>query len=474
MGEGIIFYYFSILHIAYYLISDIVYCTNRRDKEQLLAFMMNSSTTSSFLAGVACSVAVMLMYQRCITKSISEEHTNHPMDTEPAASEAEPTCFDSVDLDQRMIRKAEGAIRKRTSRLIIVVERCTNDHNYSAILRTAEALGVQHVWIISPQCIRSTLEIDNNQTADDIDISKIGDNVLLRRSAGPVVRTATESEKRDRANHHLFARKATEWLTVRDFEDTKTCIGTLREEGYEIWATDLGQEAICLTEDGIRNHLGGGSYNGKLIPTKVAIVFGTEAVGCTTEMLNAAHLRVYLPLRGFADSLNLSVATALVVHQMFVLDPTLEGAMSEKERRSLRELWYAKLASQRLLSSRDKKRRAKLIAYLEKCEAIDKKMQAGEDVFKDERDKWSKMQETRLELDTIEEKLAVDSKKAIKELVDNPPNPITDMRRAEQHRVCYVGRNTKKSSPWQDMPATAKIAVKKYATATFFRNRVGT
>ena len=53
--------------------------------------------------------------------------------------------FDSPSLDQRILRKAEGALRKRTSRLILVIERCTNDHNYSAILRTAEALGIQHV-----------------------------------------------------------------------------------------------------------------------------------------------------------------------------------------------------------------------------------------------------------------------------------------------------------------------------------------
>jgi tRNA G18 (ribose-2'-O)-methylase SpoU len=198
----------------------------------------------------------MLLYQSCITKRKGDQ-TNSKQTTKPADFEAEITCFDSVDLDQRMIRKAEGAIRKRTSRLIIVVERCTNDHNYSAILRTAEALGVQNIWIISPQTINSTLEIENSQGTDESDIDNIGENATLKRSSGAVVRTATESEKKDRAMHHLYARKATEWLTVKDFEDTKTCLQNLREEGYQIWATDLGQEASCLTEDGIRQHLGG-------------------------------------------------------------------------------------------------------------------------------------------------------------------------------------------------------------------------
>jgi tRNA G18 (ribose-2'-O)-methylase SpoU len=52
-----------------------------------------------------------------------------------------------------------------------------------------------------------------------------------------------------------------------------------------------------------------------MVPEKLAIAFGTESVGCTEELLQAADARVYLPLRGFADSLNLSVAAALVLHQ---------------------------------------------------------------------------------------------------------------------------------------------------------------
>lgn len=162
---------------------------------------------------------------------------------------------------------------------------------------------------------------------------------------------------------------------LKDFDDTKSCIDVLRKDGYKIWATDLGQVAACLTEEELRGRLQ--PENGNVIPDKVAIVFGTEAVGCTTEMLNAADLRVYLPLRGFADSLNLSVATALIVHQMFVLDPTLVGGMSEEERRELRKSWYAKLASQRLLSSRTKKSRTKLLSFLHACGELEKKQKAG-------------------------------------------------------------------------------------------------
>ena len=158
---------------------------------------------------------------------------------------------------------------------------------------------------------------------------------------------------------------------------------------------------------------------GKVIPEKIAIVFGTEAVGCTTEMLNAADLRVYLPLRGFADSLNLSVATALVVHQLFVLDPTLVGAMSEEERRALREKWFTKLASQRLLSSKQKKDKQKLSTFLRQCDMIAEKKAAGGGMTDEQLIKLSKREAKQKELDAIENKLATDSKLAVQDLVDN-------------------------------------------------------
>ena len=65
----------------------------------------------------------------------------------------------------------------------------------------------------------------------------------------------------------------------------------------------------------MREEGGSGGEAGLRVPEKLAIAFGTESVGCTEELLQAADLRVYLPLRGFADSLNLSVAAALVLHQ---------------------------------------------------------------------------------------------------------------------------------------------------------------
>ena len=135
--------------------------------------------------------------------------------------------MDSPDLDNRILRKAETALQLRTSRLIIVVERCTNDHN-SAILQTADALGVQHVYIISPQACNATLRIDvggdahvgiaGDAVGDDENKNiDLAENVKLHRSNGQQVKRYSEAEVKDRANHHLFAQRALEWIEEEDW-----------------------------------------------------------------------------------------------------------------------------------------------------------------------------------------------------------------------------------------------------------------
>lgn len=370
--------------------------------------------------------------------------------------------MDATSLDNRILRKAECAIRNRTSRLIIVIERCTNDHNYSAILRTAEALGVQYVYIISPQSMQSTLDEEEDGDGSET-------NATLKRSTGQVLKNATKTEVGDRHRHHLFAQNACEWLTVRDFDTTKECLDKLRSDGYQIWATDLGQAAVPLTTEDLKLQLGNDS---KLIPDRLAIVFGTEAVGCSTEMLTSSDLRVYLPLRGFADSLNLSVATALVVHHLFILDPTIAGGMSEAERKELRTVWFPKLASQRLLSAKDKKRRQKLIHYLRTCDDIERDMRAGKYIEETRKKKLSMKDAKQSELDDIDAQLQKDSQVAAREFIDDPPSPLSDMRRADEHRVCYVGKNTKAkaSEAWSNLPATNKYKYKEMSSAATFRN----
>eukprot|EP00755_Sulcionema_specki_P028726 Sspe_Gene.90560::Locus_62087_Transcript_1_1_Confidence_1.000_Length_1398::g.90560::m.90560/K00556/trmH; tRNA (guanosine-2'-O-)-methyltransferase len=126
------------------------------------------------------------------------------------------------------------------------------------------------------------------------------------------------------------------WLSIRSFDTPTECIKALREQGWAIWATDLSPGAVPLNfplEDG------------DTMPPKVAVVIGSEAGGVSAEMLQEADRRVFLPMYGFTESFNLSVATALILQRLFDCEPTYRGNLSRESQRRVKETWWDLLAS---------------------------------------------------------------------------------------------------------------------------------
>ena len=189
------------------------------------------------------------------------------------------------------LRRAEAVLQRRTSRLILVMERPWNDENVQAVLRTAESFGVQHVWMIR------------------------------------------HPEKKAKPNKSV-TKGSHRWLTRRIFDSIEECIAALKEEKVEIWSTDLGPDAIELTTPEVL----------RPFPERVAIVVGRELQGVSEKLLEVSDRRIFLPMHGFTESFNLSVATALVLQRCFDADPTLSGGMDDAERDELRHVWFDRLA----------------------------------------------------------------------------------------------------------------------------------
>ena len=427
------------------------------------------------------------------TKRNSDEmtsavHSSSLVQSNCASLQNEET-MDAPDLALRVLRKAETAILGRTSQILIVIERCTDDHNYSAIIRTAEALGIQYLWLVDPRnhtqfhnsATVSISGITNNNTTNtdivmDMDQQEQKDGIV--RSTGNINKSVTEHDLNSRREHNWYAKKATKWTSIREFGNTKECIDALREDGRQIWVTDLSQKAVRLTKDDLKYHFDRTSpswynknedQNRVVIPDRLAIVFGTESVGCTQEMLESSDLRVYLPLRGFADSLNLSVAAALCIQQLFHLCPEAVGNMPEKERRDLRRDWFSKLAVQRILTSGEKKKRGQLISKISTAKNY------SEVAFQNEpalRDKVAMIPIWEKELEEIDQTAHKKALASIEQFVTNPPEPLSDMRRADGHRTTFVGKKTRKKNAeeWKDMVATTNYGGKEGATSTEFRN----
>ena len=167
------------------------------------------------------------------------------------------------------------------------------------MLRSAEALGIQHIFIVDP----------------------------------PLKRNETE-----KAKTLAFAKQITKncqrWLTVRSFPSAEDCLVVLRAEGYAVWATDLSREAVNMDEPGALLP----------VPPKVAIVIGRESDGVSPEMLAACDKRLFLPMFGFTESFNLSVACALMLQRLFYVCPEARGDLPEEEKAALRASWFSGLA----------------------------------------------------------------------------------------------------------------------------------
>lgn len=204
------------------------------------------------------------------------------------------------------LRRAEAVLRRRTARLVLVLERPWNDENVQAVLRTAESFGLQHVWTVRP------------------------------------LHTRKQNTRSVTKGSHL-------WLTQRFFESPEDCVDALRAEGLPIWATDLDAGATEVR----------GPADLAPLPARFALVIGREVDGVSPALLAAAARRLYLPMRGFTESFNLSVATALVLQRCFDADPCLVGAMDAAERDALRRDWFRRLAGD------DPARQAEFAAWAE-------------------------------------------------------------------------------------------------------------
>jgi len=209
------------------------------------------------------------------------------------------------------LRRAETVLRQRTGRFLLVLDQIFDSLNVAAVIRTTEALGVQHVWIV-------------------------------RRS---------ETKHRDASK--LVHKGARTWLTLRYFDSPEDCIAALKADKREIWSTSLGPDAMMLSKDKIRQ-----------LPAKLAVVVGCEASGVCHEFLAASDRHVFLPMFGFTESFNLSVATALLLQKLFDICPEARGDLPAEEKAALRSSWYVKLAP-------DKESRRREFADLAKAGTVE-------------------------------------------------------------------------------------------------------
>ncbi|MBN1655443.1 MAG: RNA methyltransferase [Deltaproteobacteria bacterium] len=177
-------------------------------------------------------------------------------------------------LTEERIRRLETIINQRTRSVIAVLDGLIDPHNTAAILRSADAFGTQEVHVI---------ERDEPFIAS--------------------TRVTTGAER---------------WLDLIRHSTAERCVNVLRDRGFRVYVA---------TSDGELNPFDLARIE------RVAVVFGNEHSGVRQEFLQYSDGSYGIPMRGFVQSLNVSVATAITLHAATV---GRSGDLTSAERTMLR------------------------------------------------------------------------------------------------------------------------------------------
>lgn len=96
---------------------------------------------------------------------------------------------------------------------------------------------------------------------------------------------------------------AEEFLAWEHFESAQECVQSLKEEGFEIVALEQSERSTDLFE-----------Y--KKSAEKIALIFGNEVDGVSSELLDIAEKHLEIPMHGQKASLNVSVAAGIALYAL--------------------------------------------------------------------------------------------------------------------------------------------------------------
>ncbi len=164
--------------------------------------------------------------------------------------------------DQRINRLKQVA-EARQAGLTVVIEDIFDPHNLGAISRSCDAFGIQQINVIF-------------ETHPEFDPKEVGKN------------SSTATNK---------------WLEYRIHHGTRDALQTLKYEGWELVATALDHEAESI-------------FEADLCQPRIALLFGNEKTGLSSTALSLADRMVRIPMRGIAQSMNVSVSAALCIYEV--------------------------------------------------------------------------------------------------------------------------------------------------------------
>ncbi len=161
-------------------------------------------------------------------------------------------------LTERRLNKITRVVNQRQHSLRVVIENVHDPHNVSAIFRTCDAVGVPKISLLY-------------NTEEFPKISRISSS------------------------------SANKWIEKERFSETEECFDSLRKEGFKIYSTMLDETAKSIYDIDFTQ--------------KIAIVMGNEHRGVSEQAARHSDGLIYIPMHGMIQSLNVSVATAVILYE---------------------------------------------------------------------------------------------------------------------------------------------------------------
>lgn len=191
-------------------------------------------------------------------------------------------------------------LEHRTRYAVMCLEDIFYPHNASAVIRSAEAFGLQEIH-------------------------------------------AVESLTKFKPSSHIV-RGTDQWIELNHWQSTPQLVESLKQRGYRIVITSPREGGYTpetfLVEQG-----------------PFAIFMGTEKTGISTWLMEQADEAIYIPMCGFAESLNISVSAAIILQRLTDRvreNPAIEWQLQQGEKREILLEWLMRSVkdSQRILDNK--------------------------------------------------------------------------------------------------------------------------
>jgi len=164
-------------------------------------------------------------------------------------------------LTEKRLNKFREVVSKRQKYLTLVLENLHDPHNVSAILRTAESVGIDKIHLIY------------NGEEKFPRISKIS------------------------------SASAKKWVEVVKHDSVKKCFAELKKQKYKIYSTYMAENKKNLSLYDID------------LTKRIALVFGNEHRGVSEEAKKLSDKNFLIPMVGMVQSLNVSVSVAVCIYE---------------------------------------------------------------------------------------------------------------------------------------------------------------